>query len=235
MKILRAIFRDLLLVVLGTLLGAALHSGAQVVFEVGGGPTKYAVREKCALWQQCNSQLETHDEFKSWGYQAGARFPVDSLTSIRAAFVYLGHAYFDNTWVGDGNTDHYPFRCPEVADDCRWRGRGSVVAYGISLGPVLRDRWGTWHGELEAGPFIFRSNQKLNVCPEDGQSQAGCFSFNRMWGVHRTWYVGTGVGRGDWTLNYRVYWNIYEQGTAASGEPGITGGKTQTLFLTYSF
>ncbi len=214
---------------------AAPAALAGPVFELGGGATKYSVREHCALWQQCNSQLETHDEFKSFGYQVGARWDVDSLTSVRAAFVYFGHGYFNNTWVGDGNTDHYPFRCPQVPDDCRWRGRGSVVAYGLSLGPVLRDQWGAWHGELEGGAFLYRSNQKLNVCPEDGQSDGGCFSFNRMWGVHRTWYVGTGIGRGPWTINYRAYWNVYEQGSGPSGEPGITGGTTQTIFLNYSF
>jgi hypothetical protein len=213
-------------------IGIASHAGP--VFEIGGGPTKYAVREKCALWQQCHDSLEINDEFKSWGYQVGLRFPVDSSVSVRAAFVNLGHAYFNNTWVGDGNTEHYPLRCPDVPDDCRWRGKGSVSAYGISLGPVLRDQWGAWHGELEGGAFLFRSYQKMNVCAEDGQD-VPCFSYNRMYGNHRTWYVGTGFGRGPWTLNWRVYWNIYEQGSAPGGEPGITGGKTQTLFLSFAF
>lgn len=225
-----------ILIIAGVFIGAALSSFAGPVLEVGAGLSKYHARED-GIWQQSNSQLQTHNYFDTKGYQIGARWDLARHIAARLAYVNLGHFYADNEFVMDDSVDHYPLQCPKDPGDCKMRGKISGNAYGLSLGPVLRGTWKGIIGEIEGGGFIFRSNQKTAVCQQEAGGLAeGCWSYNRMWGVHRTWYVGGAVGYGPVSLSYRLYWNVFEQGThMPGGDAGITGGKTQTVFLTYAF
>lgn len=221
----------------GVILGVLIAPGAYAQhLEISTGITKFHARED-GIWWQSNEQLQTRNDFKSQGYQIGARWDLARHVAARLAWVNLGHFYADNEFVGDDSVDHYPFQCAINPWDCKLRGKISGTAYGVTLGPVLRGDWRGWTGEIEGGAFVFRSTQNTVVCPEEaGSPYESCFSYNRMWGVHRTWYMGAGIGRGRWMINYRLYHNVYEQGnTMPGGDVGITGGPTQTVFLTYQF
>lgn len=211
--------------------GLNLESAQEFKFEIGGGFTKYHPRED-GTWWQSNPQLKTDNNFKSFGYQIGMRWP-----NVRLAFVNLGHFYGDNNFVGDDAKDRYPFQCPLHWDECQYNAKISGNAYGLSLGPVVEKKIHGFTVGAEGGVFVYRSNQKTFVTPLEGQN-IEAFSYNRMWGVHRTWYLGAAIGRGPWSLNYRVYNDIFEQGDTSGGkggDAGMTGGPTQTLFVTYAF
>jgi hypothetical protein len=219
--------------VIAACVATSARADSPLLFEVGGGITQYRARED-GTWWQSNPQLKTNNEFNSLGYQIGMRWP-----NVRLAFVNLGHYYGDNQFVGDDAKDRYPFQCPTVPADCKYGGKISGNAYGFSLGPVLElfQFWG-FTVEGEGGLFAYRSNQKTYVFPLEGQNVMG-FDYNRMWGMHKTFYLGAGVTHGGpWSLNYRVYKNIFEQGDTSGGkggDAGMTGGATQTLFVSYAF
>lgn len=217
------------------LISLAIITDARAVeLEIGGGRTLFHAREGCAIWSQCNPELVRNNEFKSWGYQIGAKFYPKEVLSYRLAWVNFGHFYANNTWVSDASVNHSPLNCSADPGDCRSAGGISGSAYGPSGGLVFNFKALGWRQELEVGGLVFRSYQTTNICPIDGQG-GSCTSFSRMYGTHRTWYAGAGIGKDDLMLNLRIYQSIIEQGQKVGGEPGITGGLTPTLFLTYKF
>lgn len=231
--------RDLLLLLIGAVIGNVIMSHAGPTVEIGLGTTRYHTRED-GTWYQSNALLQTHNDLESYGYRLGARWDVSDNWSLRASWVNLGHYYGDNEFVEDRSARRSALNCPADGSDCKMRGKISGGAYGLTFGPVLRWNMAGFQFQAEAGLYIYRSQQNTVICAEEyggtDHPKDGCWNYNVMYGMHRTPYAGVSIGQGPLSLQYVLFHNVYEQGNHPGGDAGLTGRCcTQAINLTWSF
>jgi hypothetical protein len=161
---LRSLCRDLVLVILGSVLGAALHSSAEPQFEMMLGQTKFHTREM-GTWQQDGPSSITNNSLISSSYLIGLKW--GERFGFRLGYTRLGDYSGRNTAsVLDEDMNHVLTKetCDPVhAHNCPATYNGQGRAQGIYLGPTLGRSWGKFGALAELGLLFFRSTYDVSV------------------------------------------------------------------------
>lgn len=241
------LLRDLLLVLLGALIGNALMSPA-ADFEMMLGKTKFHAREDGIWWQR---NQETNNSLVSSSYLLGLKWNASKHVGARFGYTRLGDFSGEN-WasVRDEDASHHmdATTCnPKTGQDCLalYSGRGHTS--GFYLGPFAETKVGPVQLLGEIGVFKFRSRYDVTVLhPYDDvfTPRGNSYEYNHATGDHWTWYLGTQIGYkffrdASAVLLVRYYKNVYEQGANSCkggalpgqvcGDVGLTGGWTRQV------